>query len=70
MAFNIWSNTIVPKTSGFDVKRSEFASGSVGNWFGEDEVDAYQPCVVVFDVMYLNGKVSEALPVNCVYILF
>ncbi|KAA0191038.1 DNA ligase [Fasciolopsis buskii] len=62
MAFNIWSNTIVPKTSGFDVKRSEFASGSVGNWFGEDEVDAYQPCVVVFDVMYLNGKSLTTTP--------
>uniref|UniRef100_A0A183B0C1 DNA_LIGASE_A3 domain-containing protein n=1 Tax=Echinostoma caproni TaxID=27848 RepID=A0A183B0C1_9TREM len=62
MAYNTWTDTLVPKTAGFDVKRSKSAESSISDWFGEDEAGTYQPCVVVFDVIYLNGKSLTTTP--------
>ncbi|THD19601.1 DNA ligase [Fasciola hepatica] len=63
MAYNTWTDAVVPKTCGFDVKRGQSNDGSMNNWFGGDEVGTYQPCVVVFDVMYLNGKSLTSTPI-------
>ncbi|CAH8560589.1 unnamed protein product [Dicrocoelium dendriticum] len=60
MAFDKCHRTIAPKTSGFDVKRP-YRSDDLFTKLTEESVD-YQPCLFVFDLLYLNGQVLTSRP--------
>nr|CAH8825191.1 unnamed protein product [Trichobilharzia regenti] len=47
MIFSNWSSSVMSKPTKFDVKRSGYQN---------PETDNYQPCFVVFDILYLNGE--------------
>ncbi|CAH8473062.1 unnamed protein product [Heterobilharzia americana] len=47
MIFSNWSNSVMAKPTKFDVKRSAYRN---------PDVDNYQPCFVVFDILYLNTQ--------------
>lgn len=48
MIFSNWSKSIRSKSTKFDVKRSSYQN---------PEIDNYQPCFIVFDILYLNSQV-------------
>lgn len=52
MAFDIRKNKFVTKATGCDVKRARFQDQS-----GESK--GLLPCYIVFDILYLNGEVSD-----------
>ncbi|CAH8483231.1 unnamed protein product [Schistosoma rodhaini] len=47
MIFSKWSNSIMSKSTKFDVKRSSYQN---------PEIDNYQPCFIAFDILYLNSQ--------------
>ncbi|CAH8481431.1 unnamed protein product [Schistosoma haematobium] len=47
MIFSNWSKSIMSKSTKFDVKRSSYQN---------PEIDNYQPCFIVFDILYLNSQ--------------
>ncbi|TNN20512.1 DNA ligase 4 [Schistosoma japonicum] len=47
MIFNNWSKTLMSKPTKFDVKRSSYQNSNIDN---------YQPCFIVFDILYLNAQ--------------
>ncbi|KAF7261200.1 hypothetical protein EG68_01690 [Paragonimus skrjabini miyazakii] len=59
MAYNTWTDTIMPKTTGFDVKRGQ-CTDDVKTL--DDASEHYQPCLIVFDLVYLNGELLTSMP--------
>ncbi|TGZ61632.1 hypothetical protein CRM22_007879 [Opisthorchis felineus] len=58
MAYNTWTDVIMPKTTGFDVKRSQLDSDLFRDpSLSAEDAENYQPCLIVFDLLYLNGEV-------------
>ncbi|CAL8071874.1 unnamed protein product [Calicophoron daubneyi] len=62
MAFNTWTNCLVPKTAGFDVKRAAKQDDLFTDLSKSDEWENYQPCLIAFDLLYLNGEVLTNKP--------
>ncbi|GAA27477.2 DNA ligase 4, partial [Clonorchis sinensis] len=58
MAYSTWTDVIMPKTTGFDVKRSQLDSDLLRDpSLSAEDAENYQPCLIVFDLLYLNGEV-------------
>ncbi|CAH8461102.1 unnamed protein product, partial [Schistosoma turkestanicum] len=47
MIYSNWSDSVMSKSTNFDVKRSSYQN---------PEIDNYQPCFIVFDILYLNAQ--------------
>ncbi|KAA3682236.1 DNA ligase 4 [Paragonimus westermani] len=59
MAYNTWTDTIMPKTTGFDVKRGQCTDDVK---VSDNASEHYQPCLMVFDLVYLNGELLTSMP--------